>query len=395
MSSKAQNTGVIAAGLALFSMFFGAGDLIWPLILGGDTGDKNFYAMLGLLITGVSLPLLGLLAMMLFEGDYRSFFRQTGRVPGIILVFLIQAILGPFGSTPRLITLAHATLKPYMPEFITLAVFSVLAGILVFGFTMKKSRVIDIMGLVLCPVLLLALASIVVLGFLNPHTPVSVDLTDKQSFVHGLRVGYNTLDIIASFIFAPLVLTYFYSEGQCNKTSEGRRQIFKKMVKSAAIAGTLLALMYIGLTYLASFYTPVLPSHSPEERLAIISLHLLGPVGALFSCAAVSTACLTTAIPITLITGEYIHKDFMRGKGSINVAIGISLGLSMIVANMGFMGIAKMLEPILQMLCPGLIILCILNILHKLYEMPMRKLPVFAAFAISLIAYILPPSNFF
>src|SRR5690554_429928 len=110
-SKQAQNTGILAAGLALFSMFFGAGDLIWPLILGGSAGDRNFFAMLGLLITGVSLPLLGLLAMMLFQGDYRAFFYQTGRIPGAILIFIIQAILGPLGSLPRLITLSYATLK--------------------------------------------------------------------------------------------------------------------------------------------------------------------------------------------------------------------------------------------------------------------------------------------
>jgi LIVCS family branched-chain amino acid:cation transporter len=353
-------------------MFFGAGDLIWPLILGGHAGDKNFYAMLGLLITGVSLPLLGLMAMMLFIGDYRTFFKQTGKVPGIILIFLIQAILGPFGSIPRLITLAHATLKPYLPEFINLAVFSVLACLLVFAFTVKKQRVIDIIGLCLCPVLLLSLGFILVLGFINPPTAHPGPSGEKEMFFYGLNVGYNTLDMIASFIFAPLVLSYFISNKQGVHSREDRQQIFKKMI----------------LTYLASFYTPILPEHAPEERLAIISRHLLGPVGALFSCAAVSLACLTTAIPISLISAEYIHKDFMRGKGSINIAIAISLGLAMLVANLGFMGIANMLSPILQILCPGLIILSVLNILHKLYEMPMRRLPVFAAFAASFITYL-------
>lgn len=388
MAKKFQRTGVIAAGLALFSMFFGAGDLIWPLILGGYAGDKNFYAMLGLLISGVSLPLLGLMAMMLFEGDYRAFFKQTGRIPGIALIFLIQAILGPFGSIPRLITLAHATLKPYMPSFVNLAVFSVLACLLVYGFTVRKNRVIDIMGLVLCPILLLCLGCILILGFFHPPAAHSIAISEKESFFYGLNVGYNTLDLIASFIFAPLVLSYFISNGKTIDSPEMRRQTFKKMIKSSLIAGFLLAGMYVGLTYLASFYTPILPEHPPEARLAVISRHLLGPFGALFSCAAVSLACLTTAIPISVISADYIHKDFMRGKGSIHLAIAISLGLSMLVANLGFMGIATMLSPILQILCPGLIILSLLNLLHKLYEMRMRKLPVFAAFAISFVSYV-------
>ena len=71
----------MAGGFALFSMFFGAGDLIWPLILGGSSGDKNLFSMLGLLITGVSLPLLGVIAMMLFQGDYRAFFGRVGNGP--------------------------------------------------------------------------------------------------------------------------------------------------------------------------------------------------------------------------------------------------------------------------------------------------------------------------
>jgi LIVCS family branched-chain amino acid:cation transporter len=387
--AEQKNKGVIAAGLALFSMFFGAGDLIWPLILGGHAGDKNIYAMLGLLISGVSLPLLGLLAMMLFEGDYRSFFKQTGKYSGIVLVFIIQAILGPFGSIPRLITLAHATLKPYMPVFINLAVFSVLAGLLVFLFTVKKHRIIDIIGLFLCPILLLALGCILVLGFLHPPSPPSVELSERHAFLYGLNVGYNTLDMIASFIFAPLVLSYFVSNGHGFGSAESRRQIFKKMIKACLIAGGLLAGMYVGLTYLASFYTPHLPPHAPEERLGVISHYLLGPYGALFSCLAVSMACLTTAVPISIISAEYIHKDFMKGKGSINIAIIISLALAMTVANLGFMGIANMLSPILQILCPGLIILCVFNILHKLYEMRIRKVPVYAAFAISFISYIL------
>lgn len=384
---KLHKTGVIAAGLALFSMFFGAGDLIWPLILGGEAGDKNLFAMLGLLITGVSLPLLGLMAMMLFRGDYRAFFGQTGRIPGLILLFIIQAILGPFGSTPRLFTLAHATLSPYLPSFVTLPVFCIGAIVLVYLFTIKRHKVIDIVGLVLAPVLLLSLGLIIYLGLTNHPAPAAVSLSDGESFFYGLNVGYNTLDLIASFIFAPLVLAYFqHDEGKVD-TPESRRHVFKKMIKSCAIAGGLLAAMFVGLTYVAAYYTPILAPHAPEERLAAVSMYLLGSKGAFFSCLAVSLSCLTTAIPISVISADYIQTQFMKGKGSPTVPIMISLGLSAIVANLGFMGIASMLSPLLQIICPGLILLCIFTILHKLYEMRMRKVPVYAAFALSLVIY--------
>lgn len=385
---KGNSTGVIAAGLALFSMFFGAGDLIWPLILGGTAGNMNFYAMLGLLVTGVSLPLLGLMAMMLFQGDYKAFFNQIGRVPGWILLFIIQAILGPFGSTPRLFTLSHATLKPYLPEFVTLPIFCMGAMALIFLFTIRRHRVVDILGLVLCPILLLTLGLIIVLGLINHPSPEIIAATQGETFFKGLNVGYNTLDLIASFIFAPLVLSYFRSEKGVVETQETRKKLFKKMIKACAIAGILLSAMYVCLTYIASYYISSLPPHAPEERLAAISMYLLGSKGAFFSCLAVSLSCLTTAIPISVISAEYIHTQFLRNKGSLALPIMASLGLSAVVANLGFMGIAQMLSPLLQIICPGLIILCIFNILHKIYEMRMRRTPIFAAFALSLIGYL-------
>lgn len=385
---KLHKTGVIAAGLALFSMFFGAGDLIWPLILGGQAGDKNLFAMLGLLISGVSLPLLGLMAMMLFQGNYRTFFNQAGRIPGAMLLFIIQAILGPFGSTPRLFTLAHATLKPYLPSFVNLPIFCIGAIVLIFFFTIRRHKVVDIIGLFLTPVLLFSLGLILVLGFMHHPAPESTSMGNGGAFFQGLNVGYNTLDLIASFIFAPLVLAYFrHDEGEID-SPEARRHVFKKMVKSCAIAGFLLASMFIGLTYLASYYTSTLPTHAPEERLAAICMYLLGVKGAFFSCLAVSLSCLTTAIPITIITAEYIQTQFMKEKGSQTISILISLTLSAIVANLGFMGIANMLSPILQIICPGLILLCIFGILHKLYEMRMQRIPVYAAFALSLVGYL-------
>ena len=120
--SKSNSSGIWLAGMALFSMFFGAGDLIWPLILGGSSGNQNSYALIGLLISGVTLPLLGLTSMMLFQGDYRKFFGQLGKIPGFVLIFIVQVILGPVGSIPRLFTLSYATLKPYLLEEISLLV---------------------------------------------------------------------------------------------------------------------------------------------------------------------------------------------------------------------------------------------------------------------------------
>lgn len=387
--SQKENSGVVAAGLALFSMFFGAGDLIWPLILGGGSGDKNFFAMTGLLITGVSLPLLGLISMMLFQGDYHGFFGRIGKIPSLVLIFIVQVILGPVGSIPRLITLSYATLKPYLGT-LSLPFFSVLACLLVLAFTIKPRKVVKILGLILTPMLLVSLGAILVMGLFSHPEAEKVTLTSSEAFYSGIKVGYNTLDLIASFIFAPFVLSHFVMGNEGFTTPASKMHIFKKMTKASLLAAALLCSMYIGLTYVASFYVPLIDaSVRPEERLSAISLYLLGPYGALFSCVAVSMACLTTAIPLTSIFAEYMKKDLFKDQlGSLSGLL-ITLTISSLIANLGFMGIANMLSPILQIVCPGLIVLSLQNIFHKLYETRVPRLPVFATFAFSTFLHVI------
>lgn len=385
--SQVNRSGTIVAGMALFSMFFGAGDLIWPLILGGNSGEQNFFAMLGLLMTGVTLPLLGLLAMMLFQGDHRSFFGIMGKGPAFLIIFLVQVILGPAGSIPRLLTLSYATLKPYLFEGMSLVMFSVIASVVVLAFVMRPQKIVSILGMVLTPLLLVCLFAIVAIGLYNHPEQPAVAMGSSEAFSSGIKVGYNTLDLIASFMFAPLVLAHF-TGGSLN-TPEDKKIVFVKMVKACFFAAGLLSAMYIGLTYVASYYTPYLdPAHLPEERLSAISLHLLGPTGALISCLAVSMACLTTAIPLVSIFATYMKEDLMGGKGGVILPILATLAISVLLANAGFMGIAAMLSPILQILCPGLIVLSIFNIFHKLFETRVPKLPVFATFGFSILGHV-------
>lgn len=385
--SQSSNSGIIVAGLALFSMFFGAGDLIWPLILGGTSGSQNVYAMLGLLITGVTLPLLGLIAMMLFQGDYHSFFGRIGRIPSLFIIFIVQLILGPVGSIPRLMTLSYATLKPYLFEGMSLLGFSAIASCVVMVLAMRPHKIIEILGLMLTPLLLLCLFAILAIGFYNHPEAAPVTFGSYEAFSNGLGVGYNTLDLIASFIFAPLVLSHFTKDVRMDNKFD-RKQAFIKMLKASLFAACLLSIMYIGLTFVSSYYTPLLEAgHKPEERLSAIALYLLGTHGALVACIAVAMACLTTAIPLVAIFANYLHKDLMKDKGGPVFPLVATLVLSVLLANLGFMGIANMLSPILQILCPGLIMLSVLNIFHKLYETRVPRVPVFATFALSTIGY--------
>ncbi len=384
---KRNKTGVIAGGLALFSMFFGGGDLIWPLILGGRAGDHTLFTTLGLLISGVSLPLMGLISIMLFLGDIPSFFGRIGRIPGLLLVFIIQAIIGPIGALPRLITLAHATLSPYLP--LNLLPFSLICCLIVFAFAARPNRLVDIFGVVLAPILLISMAVILTLGFIHHPTPIHVFTTPKHDFMQGLLGGYNTLDLIASFIFAPVVISYFRSKNEeLHPSPEGTRSFFKKMVGASLIAGVLMSLMFFALSFVSSYYTPLLPPHDEAARLGLIAVHLIGPYGAFVACVSVALVCLTTAVPVAVISANYLQHDLSNNRMPRWLAIFIPMAVATCLANLGFMSIANMLSPVLQILCPGLIILCVLNILHKLYAMNTPRTPVYVAFGVSLITYL-------
>lgn len=387
---KSQRFSIIVSALALFSMFFGAGNLVFPLVLGTASGTATSAAFWGLLVTAVLFPLIGLLAMMLYDGNYRSFFGRLGKWPGLLVLFVVQAVMGPFGSIPRLITLSHATLQPYLPG-VSLALFSVLAGGLVFLLTVRKQRIIDILGAVLTPLLLLALALIVGIGLFHHPAASESGLGSGQAFWLGLKGGYNTLDLTASFLFATLVLGHFrrQAQDQAADPETARKWIVRHFLKASLIAAGLLALVYSGLCLVSAYYAPELASAgaAPEQLIGVLSHTILGPWGGLVSSVAVAMACLTTAISLTTIFADYTREYLTGGRLSQRNALLLTVGLSALVACLGFGGIAKLLGPVLEVAYPGLIVLSILNIAHKLYSFKPVRVPVLMMFGVAALGY--------
>lgn len=144
-AQKSEQSGLFTTGLALFSMFFGAGNLIFPLIIGKSVGVNVWYAIAGLGLTAVIVPFLGLATMVLFHADYARFFGRIGKVPGIFLLLVLQLILGPFGVIPRLVTLMHATSAHYFGNM-SLGLFSVLTAAVIFGCSFQRKRLVGFLG---------------------------------------------------------------------------------------------------------------------------------------------------------------------------------------------------------------------------------------------------------
>jgi len=383
-SLEAQSSSLWTTGLALFSMFFGAGNLIFPLLIGQSVGENGWYAISGLGITAVLVPFLGLAGMVLFDGDIHRFFGRLGKAPGWTLLLLLQLILGPFGVIPRLVTLMYAMAKPYLFQ-VSLPVFSVICAAAIFLFSFQRQRLMRLLGGVLTPILLLSLTALLYFGLTEPSALNPVSPTASNSFFEGLLGGYNTMDLIAAFLFATVVLPHFKKEA----ISQGR-SVLQKILYSSLIAAGLLFLTYVGLATVSAMHGWSLESSIPhEELLAAIATKLLGPRGALLAAMAVITACLTTAMTLSSIFAEYLQKDLLKQKIGVTQALALTLLITTLFANLGFSGIAAFLGPILQICYPGLIVLTLFNILHHFYGVRTVKLPVFATFACSAAFYLL------
>ena len=187
MQKPQSSTNTFATGLAMFSMFFGAGNVVFPLGLGQYAKDHNFYAILGLLITAVGVPFLGLIAVILFNGDYKKFFERIGAIPGFIVTAIILGLIGPFGAIPRCIVLSFATMKPYLPDYFTLPWFSFISCLIIFLFTIKRQSIVAILGYVLTPILLVSLAVIIIKGFISSPSLESSAYSSLKFLLKGSR----------------------------------------------------------------------------------------------------------------------------------------------------------------------------------------------------------------
>lgn len=356
-----------ATGMAIFAMFFGAGNIIFPLLLGQQTLEQTPYAILGLLITAVFVPFSGLLAMFLYQGQIRSFFGRLGQRPGLLLAFLIIALLGPLGSTPRCIALSFSTLNLTYPG-ITPMLFNAAACGCLFLMAYKKQHLLSILGYVLTPLLLVLLAFIIVKGLGNyPSQSLSSQpLEAFATFWKGLKEGYNTMDLLAAFFFAPVIISLTQAKTAALPSAKSRLFF---VLKASGIGAALLAIIYIGFSFLASFHAADLQGIPAEELLAVMALKILGPQAGLIVCLTVVLACLTTAVALIAAFAGFVHQELLGGKQSYPLVLAFSLLVTYLMACFEFQGISQFLAPILEICYPFLIILTGYNLIERLYQL--------------------------
>ena len=364
MASKKK---IIIGGFALFSMFFGSGNLVFPLYIGNTSLDHYTYATLGLLITGVIVPFVGIMSISYFHGDKDKYFISLGRHAPFIIYLILASLQGPFGSTPRCIIVAHGSIVSFIPD-ISMKLFSAIFCIMTAITIWKSKYVVEFLGKILTPLLVISIAILVICGFTEAPdgNGINNDISGTKALLLGLSEGYQTSDLLASFIFAPIIVRYF----QRINISEKNANMMKDMFYASIIGGAILFLVYHGFVYLGAHYSNLLQDIPKERGVVHIAKHILPHDAAgIIVCTLVVLACFTTAVTLSMVFADLINEYFLHKLPlGASISILITVTMNFLISLTGFNNLSTYYGLILSTFYPALIVFSICRVIEYKYE---------------------------
>lgn len=349
-ANKSPSTFVV--GLAFFSMFFGSGNLIFPLMLGAQYENLFLVSATGFVITAVLLPMLGILVMLFAEGRYEKLF--TGLLPPSIARWFFLAVLLfwiPLGSGPRCVVLAHASIDTYIAYTPPLWLFSIIFLAFVYWSVVSRNRIIVVLGKFLTPALLLSILCIVISSFRRGDINASAEAAGNV-FLDSVVSGYYTQDLIAAVFFSAALLSML------NITTHNRNDAIKKTWHGGLIAIFLLAILYTALMASSAIHAEYLQGLSGEKLVSTLAHIALGGTFGGISSIAVSLACITTEIALVLVFADFLRDHMFAGKRG-KESILVTLAIIWIMSLIKFDGIMAIVAPAMQIIYPILLILVI------------------------------------
>lgn len=378
---------ILSIGLAVFTMLFGAGNVVFPLDLGRETGSMVWFALAGLILTGVIVPLLGLVSSALFGGDYKKFFRMTGAVPGALFALVCMLLIGPFGAIPRCMTVAYAAVHWHVPK-ISLFVFSLLIACLTFVATIKRRYVVDVFGKIIGPIKIVLLLSIVTLGMFSVAVPHAVSMTPFQSFGKGFSEGYLTLDLLGTIFFSGLVVAGIRRHRKKDGSEYTSHDIARIGLRAGIIGGTLLGVVYAGFCVLAAKMSGDIQGLGKDQLLSALATFVLGERANILANITMALACITTAIALTAVVADYVTNELFSGRIKYLHALLVTVSLNFAMTNLGFAGISQVIEPLAVICYPALIVLSLANMAHVFWKFQYVKAVTLSTLAVNVLVHI-------
>lgn len=353
-----KNKDIFLTGFALFAMLFGAGNLIFPPMLGYETNSTWLITIIAFVITGVGFPFLGIISVSIVGNNMDDFANRVSPIFSKIFAIISILTIGPMLAIPRTGATAYEITFLYngLDSPIYKYAYLILYFAIVILFSLRASKVIDRVGKILTPILLILLILIIIKGIFATDLYINSD-TYPHAFKKGFLEGYQTMDTIASIAYAGIILKSIK-----NGRNLDRKQEFSFLIKAGLVAIGSLAIIYIGFAFIGAKMHSVLVTEDKIELLVKMTSHLLGKYGTIILAVCVAGACLTTAIGLVATVGEYFSNIT---KVKYETIVILTVFSSFLLSILGVESIIKIAVPILVLIYPVIISLIILNIFHK------------------------------
>ncbi len=354
-------------GSLLFGLFFGAGNLIFPVQMGQQAGDHAFTATIGFLITGVGLPILGIIASALSRSE--SLFDMARPISSryaSIFTCLLYLTIGPLFAIPRTATVAFEVgIHPFISDGylkLGLIIFSLIFFAFTIYFSLKPGQILDWVGKYLTPIFLVLLSILLIATFVNSmgqasQFPAQGNYATQPLFT-GLLDGYNTMDALASVAFAIIIISNIQKLGVKNPQSIAIETCKSGLVSVIGMTIIYGSLAYMGATSLGS----VTRADNGGSILSMVSNHYFGFTGQILLAFIVGIACIKTAIGLITSCSEMFSEMFPNSISYKKYAVLFTV-FSFIIANFGLSNIIQLSIPVLMFLYPLVITLILLSLL--------------------------------
>ena len=362
---------LLVAG-TLFGMFFGAGNLIFPVHLGQLAGWNVIPAMVGFIITAVGIPILGVAAIGNTHSDgLQALSSKVGKGYGYVFTCLLYLTIGPFFAIPRCATTSFTTgVQPMLgsiPEGAALLVFSLIFFALVLFFSLRPAGITVWIGKIINPLFLIFLAVLVISALRAPGAPISVVEPDGAyhdgALFSGFIEGYGTMDAIAGLAFGIVVIDIIRSMGVTNDAD-----VAKDVLRSGVLTGILMAVIYVATILMGAQSRGLFDiSANGGIALAQISGHYLGSAGSIILALTITLACLKTSIGLVTSCADAFSRMFPR-LFSYKVWAVIFSVFSFGISNFGLSKLIEYSLPVLMFLYPLAITLILLALCGKLFD---------------------------
>ncbi|WP_210609339.1 branched-chain amino acid transport system II carrier protein [Priestia flexa] len=354
----------LAIGLMLFALFFGAGNMIFPPSLGQQAGVNTWSATIGFLITGVGLPLLGIIATSKTNGDFTKIANRVHPIFGIFFTIVLYLAIGPFFGIPRTDTVAFEIgVTPFLSDSalasnVPLMIYTIIFFGITLFLSLNPTKIVDRIGKILTPLLLTVLAILVLKSLLTPMGEFQLPQPryESASFVAGFVDGYLTMDAIAALVFGIVVISSIREKGIVNS-----QKLSAICIKAGFIAAIGLIVVYVSLAYIgASSVESIGMQSNGGAILTAVARELFGSFGTIILGLAITFACLTTSIGLISACSSFFHRIFP--KLSYKGFVVILTIFSAIIANVGLTQLISISVPILTFIYPIAISLIVLSL---------------------------------